>query len=770
MRRILLTTASAAAAMVWAQAAQAQAQTVQDDQQADQATAPKVEDNQIIVLGEKSQRSLQDTTASVVVITPRRIETENIQTLQDVYMRTANVSETYGTAGFTIRGVANRGISGGGDAALATVFVDGAALPANLLQAAPTDMWDVSQVEILRGPQSTLQGLNSLAGAVLIHTTEPGNDWDARARAMYSDIDEVQLSAAMGGPIIKDELAFRVSVDWRQSDGFIWNPTRNTNENPTESTNIRAKLKWTPSALPGFEARIGYTNFDRYGGYQFSYVDTDQPDFFANRLNHSNDPNDSDSNTDLATLDLRYDIGNGFSLNTLTTFNDVREHNRYDNDTTAASDGAYEQFNHFRTWSQELRLNYESDRLTGLIGAFYYKRDQENRTISLVDVPTPVSTITGLLQNNGLDAGTASYIANLYYAALPEIPVNYASDAQGKVETIALFGDGRLALTDQLSVLAGFRYDRETNRLGLEQITTFAGTYPDPAAFAPEGQALYYAIMGINAGVAAIVADASGASAAINQTFEAFLPKIGVEMAWTPDLKTAFTVQRGYRSGGSSTNIARSQTFAYDPEFTWNYELSLRSAWLGGALTVNANAFYVDWTNQQALVNFGLNVFDSHTVNAGKSHLYGFELETAYRASDRFDVYAAVGHTRTQFDEFEVTLGSFTNLSGLEFPYAPHWTLSGGFNAELVDRLTLNVNASHRTAVFGDTSIPQEDARLGARTLVNVRLSYDADHWGAAIFASNLFDEKYIQYTYTGANQAVLGNPRVIGASVELKW
>src|SRR3546814_10188159 len=81
---------------------------------------------------------------------------------------------------------------------------------------------------------------------------------------------------------------------------------------------------------------------------------------------------------------------------------------------------------------------------------------------------------------------------------------------------------------------------------------------------------------------------------------------------WSSDVcssdLTGFTVQRGYRSGGSSGNIARSATFSYDPEFTWNYELSLRSAWLDGRLTLNANAFYVDWKDQQVSANFGMSI------------------------------------------------------------------------------------------------------------------------------------------------------------------
>lgn len=116
-------------------------------------------------------------------------------------------------------------------------------------------MWDVQQIEILRGPQSTLQGLNALAGAVIVQTAEPTMDWQVRARAMIAEGDETQFAAAAGGPIVPGELAFRASIEKRDSDGFTFNPTRGKPENPLDSTQIRGKLLWTPSALAGFEAR-----------------------------------------------------------------------------------------------------------------------------------------------------------------------------------------------------------------------------------------------------------------------------------------------------------------------------------------------------------------------------------------------------------------------------------------------------------------------------------------------------------------------------------
>jgi len=725
-------------------------------------TASPEQVNEIIVIGEKAARSLQKTTASVSVTIGTKLAEENILTIQDVYNRTANVSETYGASGFSIRGIDQRGVSGGGDAATATVFVDGAPVAQDLLSNGPTDMWDVAQVEIFRGPQSTIQGLNALAGAVHIRTQDPTFDWSLKGRAILSSFATTQFAVAGGGPLVPGELAFRISAEKRDSDGYIRNITRHEPESGVDSISVRGKLLWTPSAMDGFEARLGYHHFETKGGYLFTYVDTTVPDYFDNRTNPSDYPNSSDVDNDQVTLDLRYDLGGGLSLNSLGTWTNTDFIRKYDGDSSAASIAYSDIAGGTETFTQELRLNYESDRLSGLAGLFYYNRDQYRRAHQVTLVPTPGPTIANLL-TPALGAQTAAQVAALYTAALPNIPVDYRSDFPTKVETMAVFADARYRLTDRLSLLGGFRYDRERNKVGGAAVATFAGTLPDPAAYGP----LAPAFAGVNAAVLGLVDDASGSAPAGTRTFNAFLPKAGLEMAWTPNLATAFVAQRGYRSGGSGFNTARSQLFPYNPEFTWNYELSLRSAWLGGRLTVNANAFYIDWRDQQTTANFGNGIYDTHTVNAGKSHLYGFELELAHRVSPAFDWYASLGHTRTKFDSFVTDIGSITDLSGLEFPYAPRWTLAGGANLRFGGGFNANVNASYRSAVYTDVAIPQADNRVGARTLVNARIGYETRHWSLSLFANNLFDEKYDQYLNAFTKFAIIGAPRSVGVILE---
>ncbi len=723
--------------------------------------------DRIVVTGEKAARSLQDTTTSVAVTTSVRMEQENLQGLFDILNRTANVSQTYGESGFTIRGI--RDVEGSGSP-LATIYLDGAAMPSNITDAGPTSMWDLAQVEILRGPQSTIQGENSLAGAIVLRTEDPSMDWNARARVMLSDPGDRKFAFAGGGPLVQDELAFRVAVEDRDFDGFVLNPTRGAREDALDSRFARAKLMWTPSALPGLTARLGYTRSEKEGPYIFTYSTKDVADFYDNRYNFSDAPNSGETSADVANLEIDYALSNRWSLHAVTAWSDAHAVRHYDGDLTAEplSYGMSDQKT--RTLSQEFRLNYDGDRLDGLMGLYFSRRKVNGFSTSLTNVNTPGSTIAGLLQANGLDAATAGAIASLYVGALPVIPVDYFSESPTRSENQALFADGEFKLTDRLSLLGGFRYDRQEYTMSVNSTTEFTGALPDPAAYGAPGSSLY-TIMGVlNQAVLGFVQQAAGSTPEDTRTFNTFLPKAGVRYEWNDDLSASFIVQRGYRSGGSSFNIARSDAYAYEPEYTWNYEASLRSLWLDGALALNANLYYIDWKDKQVTAFFGLNDYDYHTVNAGRAHLYGFEVEATHRLSEGFDWYGSLGYSRTQYDEFSTVIDAQINdYAGTEFAYAPHWTLSLGANWRFADAWVANLNASYRAKVHPD--IGQDQSSLSARTLVNAKLGYENMDWSAYVFANNLLDEQYMQYWWgEDRPNVILGAPRVVGIGFEARW
>ncbi|GAA0545552.1 TonB-dependent receptor [Rheinheimera aquimaris] len=720
----------------------------------------------ITVRGEKTDRSIQDTTSSVAVTTALKIEQENLQSLDDILNRTANVSAMYGSRGFTIRGIADEA---GASNPLATIYLDGAALPSQIADAGPTDLWDIAQVEVMRGPQSTIQGENALAGAIVMRSAEPTMDWAAKARVQFSDPSDRRIAFAGGGPLIENELAFRVALEKRDFDGYVHNITRNEPEDAVDALSARIKLLWTPKALPGFSARLTHLRDDSEGPYMYVYSAIDQDDYYNNRINRSDAESKTDIVTDVTTLELNYQLNDVWSVSATTAKTRSDAFRSYDNDQTeqnlayGLTDGVFD------TLSQELRLHYSGDNLRALAGLYWSRREMDSMTSTLTNVVTPLSTIAAVLQGNGLDAATAQQLAALYGQALPVIPVDYNNVSPTQSENLAAFFDLEYQLSAQWTLLAGARFDTEQYDYQSDTTAEFAGTLPDPANFGAPGTALYAAFSGINNAVLGMVNDAASSVPASSRDFNAFLPKLGARWQYSAEQSLAFTVQRGYRSGGSSYNIARGEVFGYEPEFTTNYELAWRSNWLDQNLTVNSNLYYIDWTDKQVIANFGINSFDSHTVNAGKSHLYGAEFEVRQRINNQLDWYGSYAYSKTQYDEFDAIAGAMiSNFSGQPFAYAPRHTAALGANWYPADNWALNVNSNFRSKV--STGPRDSTLWLSSRALFNARLSYDSTNWSAYLFVNNLFDKGYTQYHWAGEQVAIFGAPRVVGAGLQWQW
>lgn len=407
----------------------------------------------------------------------------------------------------------------------------------------------------------------------------------------------------------------------------------------------------------------------------------------------------------------------------------------------------------------------------GLVGVYVSRREGEGAQTLRTNIDTPVATLAGALQGFGLDADTAAAVAGLYAMAQPVIPVDYIGANTTEAKNRALFADGEYRFNETWSLLAGFRYDRESHGFDVLGDAQIAGSLPDPDSFAPVlGPMAPMVIGGINQYIQGIAASASALTPWNAHDFTAFLPKAGVRLAFDADRSLAFTVQRGYRSGGSSYNIARAQAFAHDPEYTVDYELALRTQWLDGRLSFNANTYYIDWKDKQVTAFFSPdNIYDYHVINAAKAHLYGAEAEARYRVSEGFDWYAALGHSRTRYDQLNAEAGaSVADYSGHEFAYAPRWTLSVGGNARWGEGWVANLNANYRDRMQGD--VGAGSYVHGSRTVVNGRFGYEASSWSAYAFASNLLDAHYTQYVFQDDPNVILGAPRVVGVGLEYAW
>jgi iron complex outermembrane receptor protein len=741
------------------------------------------ESNEIVVTGLKFDRSLQDTPTSVKVFTAEEIDRQNLISVYDLIDRTANVASTFAESGFNIRGISSTNVSGTGFGDLATVYLDGSPLPREASGGGPLDLWDLDQVEILRGPQSTLQGRNALAGAIILKTTDPSFEWKGKARAMITDADgEYRLAAAVGGPIVPDVLAFRVAGELARGEGLIKNSVTGGDYAKSNSEVVRTKLLFTPFGADGLRI-VGSYLYDRhYGNDGRGYTFTDLPNSWKRRTVEANRPTYSKTSTDLFTLDVSLPLGDVFTLSSISSYNHLKTFSTYDGDLRREDEAYGDYSTNQKIFSQEVRLTFDTGNLQGLIGAYYSKHKNPdylaNSTFSL-DLDVNLGLTSRVAQflalppaqgGAGMDPATALATAQAVRALYPQrVFISSEQLYPFNIETQALFGDASWEITPGLKLLAGFRYDREKQTVRNENAVTLNTVLPDPAFYGQVNPLFGLVVQTVNGLLLSDVQNANSSGPQQTTIYKAFLPKGGVSWEVAPNKTLSVIAQRGYRSGGAGINPGQAYAFTYDPEYTWNYEMSLRTQWLDRRLTLNANAFYIDWSDQQVTVQLSENQYDYETQNAGKSRVWGFEVESDFDVTDALNIYGSVGYANSKFLDFTVQNGQAQDLSGNAFSGAPKWTAAIGFDWRHASGVSVNVNANYRGAQYQGVIEQDQGRDVPARTLVNAKIGYSNDNFGAYLVATNLFNDKYFDYEYENAGrlQALLGEPRMIGLTFE---
>ncbi|WP_421706808.1 TonB-dependent receptor domain-containing protein [Algihabitans sp.] len=668
----------------------------------------------LVVRGQLQIRTLQDTPESVAIQTGEELERRGDFDLYDAIERIPNVNQSPQERGFSIRGIDQRGpAAGAGGGQLVSTQVDGVALTNVGTFSGPYSSWDLQQVEVLRGPQSTQQGRNALAGAIVLRSNDPTYDLELRSRG------EVGSRATLGGavmvnvPLIEDRLALRFSADRLQTDGFVDNPTRNEDDyDAREQTNLRGKLRIDPT--DDLEIIASFSQTDSSRGSNF----IEEAFFPDDRVNLSNLEADEDSLHRNSGLRLTWRIDEAFSLESETNYYTLDYERVADRNRPAADDlGFLDRSSDETVFEQDLRLRYEGEDLSGVLGLFYTQTEGDFFNLTR----DPASRFTNL--------------------APPGVFLEAESNSKTEVENFAFFGEADISvdwLLPGLTFTLGGRYDRETVDNDIRTVATLDPAIPSPIPLPNDRNET----------------DAS---------FSAFLPKVGLTYDWTPDIATSFTVQRGYRAGGTQVNGFNQQVNEFDPEFTWNYELALRSQFFDRRLTANANLFYTDWTDQQVPVRGPSgNSSDFDIVNAGESRLYGAEASLEAMVTPKLDVFGSIGLVRTEFLDFE---SGGQDLSGNEFQSAPEVTAAFGATYFFDNGISVGADASYTGVSFVDADNDLA-ARADARFLVNTQITYDHDRWNAGFFVRNLFDNDYATRRLPqqdGSRVLISGEPRTFG-------
>ena len=671
------------------------------------ATAPAQEaqpgDQPIVVTARKREERLKDIPVAATAITGETIERRGLVSVKDVALLTPNLNVNSDGAGRVF--VAIRGV---GVTLVQTVqpgvgiFIDGIYQPNTSYLNNP--LVDVERVEVLRGPQGTVYGKNTLGGAINVITRQPSNNFEVRGGGSYAGPDDAwNVFGSVSGPIIADKLQFRVAAAHRQQDGFIKNTLVEADANPLNTDTINATLR----AVPMGDVVVtlnGYTDWVKGGSIPYAHV-AGVTDY--KRTLGLNSKNYQFYRYGGLNGKVQFPLAGGSTNVTLVGAYDDRKGRNPD------LDGDFNPFDiihqrskdRLKTGTSELRFDSRwSDQFSSLFGLFY-----SHETLR----------------------GTAT---SSVFTALPVIgPVTAVTSSfdRRKGDTYAAFGTLFYKPQPELEVAFGLRLDHEKRVASGALSAAVPGIY---LGTVPIGDAVDQPL----------VDDV----APVTLKSTKLLPKVSVTKHWNADIMSYASVSKGFRGGGFNGPTAPFRTYTGDS--AWTYEVGTKYSSRGVA--VSGALFYNDYKNY-----IGLNQFVAGTdgkavtvdLNTGDVHSYGAEVEFSVKPVPQWTLSGGGGYTHARVVDdspyFDVT---GLHLASARLPFQPDWTFNA--NSDYVvpvgrGDLTFSAGVTGKSSRIGASISETRAPVLKPYALVNGSITYRIGGVEVAAFVNNLFNQKYFE-------------------------
>ncbi len=399
----------------------------------------------VTVKGEKIERKLSETYSSVVVATEQDIHTHADQSLTEIMARTPGVytqsrNETWGIRGVPVTGFDDQGPLSLNNAV--SVFVDGALQTSRMVSISPLSIWDMKQVEIYRGAQSTVQGRNALAGAVIMQTNDPEFRNTLAVRGNMGNYHQQGGALAANGVLVPGVLAGRLALNVQNEDGYIKNDFLDKDADRHRSLNARGKLLLL--AGENTEALLTLSHTDYRAGSNGVTQINNQPQYY--RLSQNSNARDNIQQNE-ATLKLTHHLSQPWTLTSITSGTDASYQSLLDFDQRTSANQEADRSHNTRLFSQEFRAAYQGDTIKAHAGIYYgYSRVKFNDSLRIGATPVLLA------------------------------------DGKSQIRNHAIFGEINWDIDAHWQAIAGLRYDHEKNIAKVDYAL-------DTLAFSPVTQA-----------------------------------------------------------------------------------------------------------------------------------------------------------------------------------------------------------------------------------------------------------------------------------------
>jgi iron complex outermembrane recepter protein len=581
---------------------------------------------EITVTATRRETSLEETPLSLSVISAADIVRDRVVSMTDVAQQIPSLtyipdsgSETY----LIIRGASTIDDSTGTDQGVSMFVDDVVRISVADLQ---PELFDMERVEVLKGPQGTLFGRNSIGGVVSLYTKNPTLQNEAGAELTYGRYNTFEAKGMLNLPVIDDKLAVRLVVTRHSNDGYIPEVVLNDYAGDDRSWAARAKILFTPNS----DLRIVV-------GYDFINRSATQAKWMMANFTPELDPgliSDPRKSSQGATgffdqhiwgLVGRIDWTN--PLGELTSITGYRHLYVHDSSIVSGDPLVLENLqttSRDSQFTEEVRLTSPSDQRLTWVTGLYYLLSNRSRPF---DVPVVV------LPNSFLSLITG----------VPPSVVPFHLDQDTRTTSYAAFADATYAFTDRLKLDVGGRYTRE-DKSG-HSFVNYANIVTGPSI-----------------------------SGNYSDSWGAFTPKVTLSYQSNPALLLYATVSKGFQSGGfnvqGSTDEALRVPFL--PEYVWNYELGAKYDGLDHRLRANVTGFLDRYTNLQ-IVEYDAAHLTFTTTNAGKASVDGIETDVAVAPSQWITVGIRYDYLHTKFTDYVINNGPGvppTDNTGNQVPFA----------------------------------------------------------------------------------------------------